>query len=163
MRISLLVEGSPLAVLAHVMRGLPSAVKREIGSRTKAPAADMWREELFGNVASKRQSALARSGQVGVTAVNVFLRAGSVGTLASGTPVSAIAKATEFGARADSQIQTHSRKGKPYRRRLGPTFGPPRRGGYVAYPAAKAVIARIASLWVQTAHRTVHEHIERGS
>lgn len=161
MRISLLIDGSPLAVLATVMRGLPTDVKREIGTRTKGPAVDMWREELNDNAEDRRQFALAKSGTVGVTQSNVTLRAGGVGRLSSGTPVSAIAKATEFGANADQKILTRSRAGKPYKRRLGPTFGPPRRGGKVAYPAAAKVVARVASLWIQTAHRTIYEKIER--
>lgn len=161
MRISLLVAGSPLAVLAQAMRTLDADVKREIGSRTKGPAADMWRDELNEHVESRLQGAVARSGAVGVTQQNVTLRAGGVGALSSGTPVSAITKATEFGMRADRPVRTRSRKGKTYTRRAGGAFGPPRRGGYTAYPAAGQVIARIASLWVQTAHRTIHELVER--
>lgn len=161
MRISLLIDGSPLAVLATVMRGLPTDVKREIGKHTKGPAADMWRDELNQHVEDRRQGRLASSGTVGVTQFNVTLRAGGVGSLSSGTPVSAIAKATEFGANADQKILTRSRAGRPYKRRLGPTFGPPRRGGKTAYPAARQVISRVASLWVQTAYRTIYEKIER--
>lgn len=161
MRISVLVPGSPLAVLAHAMRGLDADVKREIGNRTKGPAADMWRGELGQRVETKLQGALARSGEVGVTQQNVTLRAGGAGALSSGTPVSAVAKATEFGMRAARPIQTRSRKGTTYTRRAGGAFGPPRRKGYTAYPAAGQVIARIASLWVQTTVRTIHELVER--
>lgn len=161
MRISVLVPGSPLAVLAHAMRGLDADVKREIGTRTKAPAAEMWRDELNQHVETRLQGAVARSGAVGVTQQNVTLRAGGAGALSSGTPVSAITKATEFGMRAARLIQTRSRKGKTYNRRAGNAFGPPRRKGNTVYPAAGQVIVRIASLWVQTAHRTIHEFIER--
>lgn len=161
MRISLLIPGSPLAVLAHAMRGLDADVKREIGARTKGPAADMWRDELGQHVETRLQSALARSGTVGVTQQNVTLRAGGAGALSSGTPVSVVAKATEFGMRETGLIATSSRKGTNYRRRAGGAFGPPRRKGNTAYPAAGQVIARLASLWVQTAHRTIHEFTER--
>ncbi|MDY0827543.1 hypothetical protein SK224_00215 [Microbacterium sp. BG28] len=160
MRISLLID-SPLSVLMHAMRGLDSAVRREIASRTKGVAEPVWLEELRGRAATRRQSRLADSGRVGVTQQNVFLRAGLVGKLSSGTPVSAIAKATEFGVNAEKLIDTRSRKGTRYKRRIGPTFGPTRRQGNVAYPAAREVIRRIASLWIQTAYRTTHEEIEK--
>lgn len=161
MRISLLVNGSPLAVLATVMRGLPSDVKREIGSRTRGPAADMWRDELNQHVETRLQGAVARSGAVSVTARNITLKAGAAGALSSGTPVGDILYGTEFGMRADAPIETVSRKGKPYKRRAGAAFGPRRRSGKTVFPAAGAVIARIASFWVQTAYRTTAEKIER--
>lgn len=161
MRISLLVDGSPLAVLATVMRGLPSDVKREIGKHTKAPAADIWRDELNQHVETKLQGAVASSGTVSVKATNVTLRAGAAGSLSSGTPVSDILTATEFGMRQDAPVETRSRKGTLYKRKAGTTFGPRRRQGNTVFPAARAVVARVASLWVQTAWRTVAERIER--
>lgn len=161
MRISLLIDGSPLAVLATVMRGLPSDVKREISARTKGPAVEMWRDELNQNVETKLQGAVASSGTVSVTARNVTLKAGAAGALSSGTPVGDIITATEFGMRSAAPIETTSRKGTRYTRRAGTAFGPRRRAGNTVYPAAKAVIARIASLWVQTAYRTTAEKIER--
>lgn len=36
----------------------------------------------------------------------------------------------------------------------------PNRRGYVVYPAAANIIPRIASLWAQTAARTIHEAFE---
>lgn len=161
MRISVLIPGSPLGVLAHAMQGLEPAVKREIGARTKGPAADMWRDELGQHVETRLQGAVARSGAVGVTQQNVTLRAGGAGALSSGTPVSVITKATEFGMRSTRLVDTTSRKGKAYKRRGGTAFGPPRRKGNTVYPAAREVIARIASFWVQTAHRTIREFVER--
>lgn len=161
MRISLLIDGSPLAVLATVMRGLPTDVKREIGTRTKVPAADIWRDELGQHVETRLQGAVARSGTVSVTSRNVTLKAGASGALSSGTSVSAITHATEFGMREGAPIQTRSRKGKAYTRKAGRTFGPRRRQGNTVFPAARVAIARVASLWVQTAHRTVHEMIGR--
>ncbi len=160
MRISLLVE-SPLRDLMLVMRGLDAAVRKEIGARTKPVAEVVWSETLREQALDRRQSALANSGRVGVTQQNVLLRAGGVGKLSSGTPVSAIAHATEWGANPAKQVTTRSRKGTRYTRRLGPTFGAPRRSGHVAMPAARISIRRIAGLWVQTAVRTIHESIER--
>ena len=160
MRISLLVE-SPLRNVMLRMRELDADVRKEIGARTKPVAQTIWGDTLKEQALDRRQSALARSGTVGVTQQNITLRAGGVGRLSSGTPVSAIAKATEWGADPNKQIKTRSRTGTAYQRRLGPTFGAPRRGGHVAHPAARVSIRRIAALWVQTAVRTIHESIER--
>ncbi len=160
MQISLLID-SPLSVLMHAMRGLDPAVRRQIAAQTKGAVEPIWTEETRGRALSRLQSRLADSARVGVTQQNVFLRAGAVGRLSSGTAVSAIAEATEFGVGANKLIDTRSRKGTPYQRRVGGAFGPSRRGGNVAYPAAKESFSRIAALWVQTAVRTVHEEIEK--
>ena len=160
MRISLLID-SPLSVLAHAMRGLDADVRARIGTHTKAEAQPIWEETTRMQATSRLQSRLAQSARVGVTQQNVFLRAGGVGKLSSGTAVSSIAVPTEFGANPNKLISARSRKGTAYKRRLGTSFGGPRRGGHVAYPAAKQSIARIAALWVQTAARTIHETIEK--
>lgn len=159
MRISLLID-SPLSVLMHAMQGLDSDVRREIAAQTKTVVGPIWAEETRMRPASRLQSRLAQSATVGVTQQNVFLRAGGVGKLSSGTGISTLALAIEFGANPNKQITTHSRKGRQYKRRLGPAFGGPRRGGHVAYPAATQAIPRIAALWIQTAVRTIHETIE---
>lgn len=160
MRISLLVD-SPLTVLMHAMRGLDSDMRREIAAQTKGVAQPIWTETLQGHTASRLQSRLAQSGRVGVTQANVFLRAGAVGALSSGTRISAVAKAVEFGMSADAKIRTRSRTGTPYSRRAGAAFGMPRRNGNVVYPAARESLTRIASLWIQTAVRTIHETVEK--
>jgi hypothetical protein len=61
---------------------------------------------------------------------------------------------------ASKPIRSKSKTGKAYTRTAGNAFGPNRRGGYVIYPAANAAIPRVASLWVQTARRTIHEALE---
>ncbi|WZO56014.1 hypothetical protein MRBLWH10_000823 [Microbacterium sp. LWH10-1.2] len=61
------------------------------------------------------------------------------------------------------QIASTSKKGKAYTRSAGNTFGPNRRAGNVAFPAAREAIPRVASLWVQTARRTIHEALEEVS
>lgn len=160
MRISLLID-SPLTVLMHAMRGLDADVRREIAAQTKAAAQPIWTEETRARALSRLQSRLADSARVGVTQQNVFLRAGAVGKLSSGTGISSVAHAIEWGANPDKHVATRSRKGTPYDRRLGSAFGAPRRAGHVAMPAASDSIPRFASLWAQTAIRTVHERVER--
>ncbi|MDJ1115386.1 hypothetical protein [Microbacterium dauci] len=159
-RISLLVD-SPLRDMLIAARGLPAEVRKQIGVQTKAAAEPIWFGETRDRAGTRlQQRALVNPARVGVTARNVFLRSGSVGKLASGTPVSAIAKAAEFGADPTKQITQRSRKGNRYSRRLGNAFGIPRRGGNTFHPAARDSIPRFAALWVQTAVRTALDALE---
>lgn len=158
--ISLLID-SPLRDLALAMRAVPTDIKKEIGSQTKKAAKPIWFEETRGRAQTRvQQRVLVNSSDVSVTARNVTLKAGGKGRLSSGTPVERLARAAEFGMNASKPITQKSKKGKQYTRTAGSTFGPNRRGGYVAYPAAREAIPRLASLWVQTARRTIHERIE---
>jgi hypothetical protein len=92
-----------------------------------------------------------------VTARNVFLRSAGTGTLRDGTPVSKLATAAEFGRPSAAPIKSRSKNGTPYTRTTGDTFGPRNRKGNVVYPAARDSIQRIASLWIQTAIKSLHK------
>lgn len=143
------------------LRAAPAEVRKEVGVHTKRAAEPIWFEETRGRADSRlQQRALVDSARVGVTARNVFLRSGSVGKLSSGTPVSVVSSAAEFGANPSKRVATTSKKGKAYTRRLGNVFGSPRRGGHVVYPAARESIPRFASLWIQTARRTLFDALE---
>lgn len=160
-RISLLVD-SPLSTLLQAMQGLDGEVRRQIGRQTKAHAQPIWAEETRGQIQTRLQAKLASSARAGVTTRNVFLRAGTTGKIGQ-VPLSTLAKAIEFGADPKKIIKSTSKRGNPYERRMGSGFSRPRRAGYVAYPAASEAVPRIASLWVQTAIRTINESIEEVS
>lgn len=159
MRISLLID-SPLATLIEAMRGLDAAVKRQIGAQTKRVALPVWQEEMRFRGDTRQRTRLAQSGTVGVTAQNLTLRAG-IGPLSRTVSLTEVAKAIEFGNNPYVREQAVSKRGKVFTRRRGNRFGPPAKTGHVAYPAARDAIPRIASLWVQTAVRTIHEQIEK--
>lgn len=159
--ISLLVD-SPLSALAAAMREVPAETRKFIASETKRNADPIWQQELRERAVSRlQQRALVNSGRVGVTARNVFLRSGAVGKLSSGTPVSAVARAAEWGLGAEKTIDSRSKKGKAYTRRAGSAFPANRRGGHVVHPAAADAIPRFASLWIQTASRALHDAEEK--
>ncbi|MBN9207280.1 MAG: hypothetical protein J0H96_01290 [Microbacterium ginsengisoli] len=160
MRISLLID-SPLSVLAHALRGVGADVRKQISKYTKAEAQPIWIETTREQAQTRLQSRLAQSGRVGVSGPNITLRAGSVGRLSSGTPISVVTRGAEFGMGAEKRITTRSRKGTTYTRRAGNAFGPNRPRGNVAYPAARIAIPRLVSLLIQTARRTIHETIEK--
>lgn len=160
-RVSLLID-SPLRDLALIMRALPSEVRAKIGTYTKADAQPIWTRELSRRAATRLQArSLVDSGRVGVTARNVFLRAGTVGRLSTGTPVALVSRAAEFGNNPERIVQTRSRGGKTYGRRMGSTFGPVNRRGNVFYPTAWESVSLFGSLWIQTTIRTTAESIEK--
>lgn len=158
--ISLLVD-SPMRDLAFAMREVPTEVKRQIGRATKSEAKPIWFQEVREHAHTRLQHrVLVNSADVSATARNVTLISGARGTLSSGTPVRVLVRSTEFGMNYGKPIAQKSRKGKVYERRAGNAFGPNRRGGYVVYPAVSESLPRFASLWVQTAYRTIHEKVE---
>jgi hypothetical protein len=159
-RISLLVD-SPLRTMLLAARSVPVEVRKQIASQTKSASEPIWYDEVRDGAATRvQQRVLVDSARVGVTQRNVFLRSGGVGTLRSGTPVSRIAAAAEFGVGEGKVITTRSRKGTVYSRRMGPAFPAPKRGGYVFWPAARRSIRRFASLWIQTAVRTMLDALD---
>ena len=156
--ISLLID-SPLRDLAIVMRTLPTSVKREVGKATKVAARPIWSDVIkeFGRT-RLQQAALVKTAQVGVNArAGVLLKAGGKGRLKSGTPIAQVTKIAAYGSNPNREVKQRSRSGKVYTRKIGHGF--PR--GAVVHEAAGAALPRIASLYVQTTVRTVHEALEK--
>ncbi|MDQ1169590.1 hypothetical protein QE392_001394 [Microbacterium proteolyticum] len=159
--ISLLVD-SPLRDLAFAMREVPADVRKHIASETRKHALPIWNQELRERAATRfQQRALVSSARVGVTARNVFLRSGSVGKLSSGTPVVWVSTVAEWGFPQGKKVDVTNRKGKTFQRSMGAAVPARRRGGWVVHPAAQDAIPRFASLWIQTARRSLHEAEEK--
>lgn len=160
-RISLLVS-KDLQVLYSAVRELPKEVNAQIRKHTRQVVEPVWKEVVRGNVVTRLQTrVLSDTARVSVSDTNVTLKAGGVGKLSSGVPVSQLAYATEYGAAPNKQITQRSSKGKAYTRRLGSAFKLPRSRGYVVNPAAREAIPRLVSLQIQTAQRTIHELFEK--
>lgn len=158
--ISLLID-SPLRTVYLAFRGFDAAVRRQITRFIKRDAGLIWTEEIRERGQTRlEQRALVGTARVGVSGTSVTLIAGGRGTLSTGTPISAITDAAEYGSRPDKTWPVKSRSGKTYQRRMGGRFRPPRRGGYVAHRAAGEAIPRVAALVVQTVIRTFHELVE---
>lgn len=140
------------------MREVPADVRKRVSTQTKKNAMPIWRSELAERAPTRfQQRALVDSARVGVTARNVFLRSGAVGKLSSGTPVSRIAQAAEWGHSPSSKVEQRAKGGKRYERSLGSAVPSRRRGGWVVHPAANDSIPRFASLWIQIAHLSLFE------
>lgn len=156
--ISLLVD-SPLRDLYLAMREVPTETKRQISRVTKQHGEPIWYEELKSRATTRIQfRALVDTRQTAFTARNITLRSGA-GTRFHGGDTDKVVAGAEWGANAAKKIR-QTRRGTTYERTLGPVFLPPRRGGYVFHPSAQASVPRFASLWYQTAARTLYDAAE---
>lgn len=154
-RISLLVD-SPLRDVLVALRAVPAEARKNVTAYTRKNAEPIWFEETRDRAGSKlQQKSLVNTARVGVATRNIYLRSGGVGKLSSGTAIPTVAFGAEFGGNPEKVITQKSRKGKPYKRRMGNVFGAPRRGGNVVYPAARESIPRIASVAIQSAYRAL--------
>ena len=159
-RISVLVSRDFQALLT-VLRGLDTEVRSQIRAQTKRVILPIWQEEVRGRVTTRLQSrVLLDTARVSVSDTQVILKSAMVGKTA-GVPNTALAPGAEFGAAASTTIRQRSAKGTPYTRRRGAVFLPPRKAGYVVYPASGEAIIRAAKLWAQTAYRTTAEQLEK--
>ncbi len=161
-RISLLVSRD-LATLVQAARSLPAEVSKQLRAQTRRVVEPAFQEELRERVATRLEArVLFDTARVSVRDDNVTLKTATVGSV-HGTPASVLAGGSEFGGYPDTEISSRTRKGKPYKRRLGSTFRAPRRRGHVFFPSVQAFIPRAGALWFQTAYRTVAETFEKVS
>jgi hypothetical protein len=161
-RISVLAS-EDLQILSQALRGLDRELAAQIRAQTRKMAEPEWQEAVRGNVTNRLQTrVLSDSARAAVSDQNVMLRSGGIGKMSDGTPKASLALGAEFGANPDAQSTVVNRYGTRYQRHTHKQFRPPRSRGYVVWPAARNIIPRIASLWVQTAVRTIHEQFEKG-
>lgn len=161
-RISLLVSRD-LAVLVQAAVTLPREVASQLRAQTRRVVEPALQEEMRERVGTRLEArALLDTARVSVSDSNVTLKTATVGRV-RGVPAGVLAGGAEFGASPERAVATRSRKGKPYKRRLGPVFRAPRRRGHVFFPAVQALIPRAGALWFQTAYRTTAEHFEKAA
>jgi hypothetical protein len=160
-RISLLVS-KDLQLVASVAANLEPELSKQLNAQTRQHAEPVWREEVRERASSRLQvRALSDTAKVSVTRQNVFLKSAGTGRLSSGVRASKVAAGAEYGAWSETRVKTRSRKQKSYERRMGDGFPRVRRGGHVIHQSVGAVVPRIASLWAQTAFRTVADLFEK--
>lgn len=164
-RISLLVSRD-MRVLLEAVRGMEAEVRKQIRTHTRGSAQPLFKDEMAQHTGTRLQNrVLVDSARISVTDQNVVMKTGIVGKLSSGTPVSQLASAAEFGAGSGRTVQQRSGRGpnNSYSRRMGGAFGAPRRKGNVFFPAVREAIPRLGALWFQTAYRTVAETFEKAA
>lgn len=159
-RISLLID-SPFRDMLILLRAVPTSAGRQAMKYARTEANPIWKAETSGRATTHvQQRVLVDSARVGVTARNVILRSGGTGRLSTGTDVSDLRIAAEFGTSPASRVYATSTKGKRYTRRVGDTFGPRAPKGKVFYPAVEDAFARIASVVIQSFRRELFDALD---
>jgi hypothetical protein len=169
MRISIFSSKELQAVLL-AMRSLDKDLAKQLRQQTKAVVGPEWTKAVRENAQTRlEQRVLADTARVAVSNQNITLKSAGVGRrLSGGLLPKESAYAIEFGADrfAPGQGRTYqstSKRGNKYTIHNRNTVGqlrPRNKKGYVVYPAIAEVVPRIASLWVQTVMRGVHEAFE---
>ncbi|MGN6272489.1 MAG: hypothetical protein ACTHMQ_05295 [Protaetiibacter sp.] len=159
--ISVLVS-KDLQKLLGAIKTLEPETRKQIRRVTKSEALPIWKSEVESRSVTPLQlKVLVKTAKVSVSDNNIKLQSARTGKLRSGTPTWIVARPAEFGADPNRKVLQRSRRSKWYKRRLGHSFSYHREKGYVVYPAARDVIPRAASLWIQTTIRTAHEQLEK--
>jgi len=153
------------------LKGMDAELAKQTRRAIKTVSDQEWREAVRGHVTTRLETrVLSDTARVAVTNQNITLKSATVGrSLSGGAKPSELVKAVEFGAldgTTTPSFTATSRKGKKYtvrNRRNHNQFRGPSRSGYAVYAAAAKVIPRMASLYVQTTVRTLHEQFEKGA
>lgn len=152
------------AVLA--IRSANTGLQAEIRKYTKAELAPAWAEQMHENASTRLEAyALADTARVSVSNQTVRLSAGTVNAgLSGGLDVKKNYAPIEFGAdqKSVSTFTSTSANGRKFKvtRHNHRQFAAPRRNGYLFYPTVASLVPRFASLWVQTAMRTIGDAID---
>lgn len=144
---------------------LPATIRTEINRQTRAQANPIWQGEIAEHTRSKMDALVIAKG--------ARVKAGNPPVLQAATSTRPIGgrlrpadewAAFEFGANRGKRSTYDRRKKRGGRAKVTRHTAaqlPTRiRKGRVAYPSAAESIPRLASLWVQTVVRCVHEAAE---
>lgn len=151
------------------LRTVDRETRKAIRQATRGVALPIWQESLRSHATTRLEvRTLVDTGRVKVSDQNVTLTSATIGRrLSGGLAPKKDFHLVEFGSvdrDAYRPYSATSRKGRtfPVKRRTQRMFKARNTKGYVVYPAAADAIPRLASLWAQTAVRTLHELIEGG-
>ncbi|MDP4333232.1 hypothetical protein Q7F20_07595 [Curtobacterium sp. A7_M15] len=165
-RISVLVSDE-LRTLLSALREVPKDVQAQVRKYTKADAQPIWQAEVRSRVQTTvDERVFGKTARVRVSNQNVNLEAARIGkSLSGGAKPSQVAAGYEFGRNGDPRTtyMTTSRKGKRYAATRHTKRQLPTRNtnGRVVFPSTRSSIPRFASLWIQTAARTLYDAFDR--
>lgn len=129
-------------------------VQRAIRTFTKAELTTPWLQAINQHASTKLEHrVIAATATVTVSNQNIRITSAAKGRpLKGGLNPKVDYAPVEFGA--GKSKRTYTRKGHSVTRNTTAQFKARNRSGYVFYPAASAMIPRLASLWVQTVVKT---------
>lgn len=147
------------------LRSIDKTLSKMVRQQTKRIAQPEWMRALERRASTAlERRVLSATAVVTVSNQNVRVQSASKGRpLSGGLSPKAHYAAIEFGATPSPTTYTRrSSKGKTHRvtRKTSTGLRPRNAKGYVFYPAAREMVPRIASLWVQTAVKTIANALE---
>jgi hypothetical protein len=151
----------------EVLQGVVIALQRSdaetrksIRTYTKSVMTRPWLDEIDRRASTRlERRVIGATATVAVSDQNIRIQSAAKGRkLSGGLLPKADYGPVEFGA-AHRKV-TYTRKGHRVTRNTTAQFKPRNRSGYVFYPAAKEMIPRLASLWVQTVVKTFADIFE---
>lgn len=148
------------------LRRAEKDIQKNIRTYTKSLLFPEWTKALAERAETRLEHrTLVSTGRIQMSNQNIKLKSASLSRpLSGGLIPSRDGAAVEFGANREEKTtyDAISSTGKSYRvtRRTRRQLRPKTVQGYVFYPAARAMIPRFASLWVQTTIRTFRDALE---
>ena len=165
-----------IQTIVIAVKNVPRELRKQIRQHTRQMVAPEWTKAVGERATTRLEHrVLAQTARVAVSDRNVQLKsAQSVRPIAKRAGQDPLRPsenwaAVEFGADHGRQISYRSHRtsktaGRQWfdvqNRHTTHQLRRRNRRGYVIYPAAANIIPRIASLWVQTTARTIHEAFE---
>lgn len=137
-------NNSALLAVVFAMKAAPRTIAADVRKQTRAVIGPQWTKAVTARAKTEQQTrVIVNTSKVRVSDQNVTLTSLSSRrpVLSGGLRPVEDGKAFEFGS---------TKKNLP----------PPRRSGYVIYPAFANIVPRALSLWVQTTFRVLHEALE---
>lgn len=140
-----------LKTLIAALKGSEAPVRRAIRVYTKSEIVKPWTSAVSERaVTGLERKVIAATTTVAVSDVNVRVQSAAKGRpLRGGLNPKTDYGPVEFGMQP--RRSAYMRKGHKVTRKVGTGFKAPNRKGYVFFPAAREMIPRLASLWVQSA------------
>lgn len=158
---------SELRTLLAALKQVPKDVQKNVRQYTKADAQPIWQDEVRSRARTALdQRVLGSTARAAVSNQNVTLQSARIGrSLQGGAKPSQIAAGVEFGANGNERTtyMSTSRRGKryPVTRHTKRQLPSRNTNGRVVFPSARKAIPRLASLWVQTAARTLLDAFDK--
>lgn len=146
------IRGSrELQDVALALQGMDREARGVIRSYSKSVMTRPWLSEIAERADTPvEQRVISATATVAVSDQNIRIQSAAKGRKLSGglNPKTDYAP-VEFGANREKRT-SYVRKGSRVDRRTARQMKPRNASGYVFYPAAREMIPRLASLWVQT-------------
>ena len=155
------IRGSQeLQDVARAIQSSEKEVRSAIRAFTKARLTTPWLQEIAAEAdTTLERRVISSTATVAVSDQNIRIQSASKGRrLSGGLQPKVDYGPVEFGA--GHKKRSYTRKGHRVTRNTTAQFRGKRRQGYVFYPAAREMIPRLASLWVQTVVKTYADIFE---